>query len=224
MKLAAPFFGTLFLSLIILMFFWLSWNDSAKLAKHDVAEHLAGLERLWNKNSAIRDGKLTIGYNEVTAQGFPFTHKVRLIAPYIRDVRDGYVLTITMSYLDITPVLDADHPHYQLEYPNDGHAIVHKGVSGVKELYYLTIAPKPHIEVQAAAKPDQKKSSNLLNQIGIAFAPNLVFTADKDGASARYNVPVIATDEVVWRAMIANMRDRLGYVYQLLPKNAQAKP
>ncbi len=223
MKLATPILGTLFLSLILLLFFWLNWNDSAKKMKLDMASQLTGLERFWNKSSTIHDGKLTIGYNEMVVRGFPFSRRVRLVAPYLRDARGGQVLTLTMSYLDIIPVPESDHPHYRLEYPNDGHAIVHHGVNGVKELFYLTIAPKPYFEVQAVASAAQPKAPKLINQIGAAFPTNLVFTADKEGASARYTVPTMATQEMMWRALFANMRERLAYVQQLLPKG-QAAP
>ncbi len=211
MKVFGTMLGLLFLGLIGLMFYWLYWEEDSKVHIKDVKKQLVVLESFWNRQSGIRDGKLTLGYSDVAASGFPFGMRVRLLQPYIRDTRTDHTFTLTASYIDLIPE-SLEAQRFQIEYPADAQAIVKTSRS--RQEYYLHLSALPSVFAQKVEVGGREPGA--VNQYGVQFPAQLVLTADLDGQLKRFPFRLMATDEPMYRPLIRNVRERLGWFHQLL--------
>jgi len=208
-------FGTLcgmfFLGLLGLAMWWFYWNDHSKQQVQSVKSQIAVLEAFWNKRSAVEEGRLIIGYKDISAVGFPFTMSIRLFRPYIRDKRGNHEFTLAASYLDFVP-LDEKGNHYELEYPSEGQAQIN--ADGNKLNYYLSLSQTPPLFARKVAVG--KRFPVAVNQYGLQLPQKLTFTADLDGKLQRYPMQLRSTDEPLYRPLFTNMRERLGALRGLL--------
>ena len=208
-------FGTLaglfFLGLIGLMFYWLYWDEDSKIHIADVKKQLTILESFWNRQSGIKDGKLRIGYSDVVASGFPFGMRVRLLKPYLRDTRTNDVFTLTTSYIDIIPD-NLEAQHFTIVYPAEGRAHIERGQT--KKSFYLYLSNLPELYAQKVMVGN--KAPGAVNQYGVRFPPTMVLQIEENDKLRSVPFRPRATEEVMYRPLVRNMRERIGWLKQLL--------
>jgi hypothetical protein len=211
MKVFGTLMGLAFLGLIGLMFWWLYWEAISKVHIADLKQQLVVLESFWNRQSGVRDGKLTLGYSDIAPSGFPLGMRVRLLQPFIRDTRANHSFTLTASYVDLIPESLAAQ-RFRIEYPADAQVIVKSGSSA--KHYYLHLSALPPVFAQKVEVGG--RAPGAVNQYGVQFPSQLILTADTGGIVKRYPFRLMATDEVMYRPLIRNVRERLGWLHQLL--------
>jgi len=211
MKYFAPIGGIFFLSLIGLMFYWLYWDEDAQKEVAQVKKQMVVLERFWNDHSSVRSGKITLGYGDITATGFPFGMRVRLLKPYIRDIQGNVNFLLTSTYVDLVPD-EENGGHYTIEYPADAYAALNRGSR--QDVFYLHLSKIPKIEIRKS--PSIGKNVPAINEYGMLSPPQLAFTVDYQGNTRNYPVRMLRGDEMIWRPIFTNLRERIQYLQQLL--------
>lgn len=211
MKVFGTLCGVSFLSLVMLLFFWLEWEEEAKAHSQQLKVELERIERYWNQRSAVQQGSLSIGYAEMVESGFPFDTRIRLLKPYVRDERGSQHFIVTGSFLDFV-VLPEGESHFQLEYPDEGFAYIERGSS--RQSYYLHLTNPPPLYIRK--RPVGGVKPSLINEYGFIFPPSALFTADYNGKTMRFPLRFNATQSPLWKPMLPDMRERLGQLRGLL--------
>lgn len=215
-KLFGTTLGVFFLSLVLLLFYWTQWDEDAREHARHIARNVEVMERFWNQEAGAQSGRLKLGYREIAETGFPFDLRIRLLQPYVRDIRGSRSFTLTTPYLEFRATGSPDEP-YELRYPIDGHAIMEDG--GGKIVYYLSLSDMMPLSLRRTML--QGKSSAMFNEYGLTYPETLVFKADRNGRVQRYPMRFTSTEEPLLRPMLRDMRARLERLRGLLAEDVR---
>ena len=211
MKIFGTLAGIFFISMILLMFWWLRWQDESQVHVDALVNNLTILERYWNATSRIQEGAFEIGYEEAVSTGFPFSMKVRLIKPFLRDTTGNKSFYINMPYVDFVPMENTSRS-FRVEYPDFADAIYRFGETRTD--YYLHLSQTP----QLTLRKHQLRSA-ALNEYGITFPSSLVLTIDSKNKNFKLPMKFKVSGEPLWRPMFSDMRHQMKLFQDFLRRS-----
>ncbi len=208
MKIFGSLCGIFFLGVILFLFWWLRWQEEVAVHVDELVTQFQVLEHHWNKSSVIKSGRFKIGYKEAVASGFPFNMKVKLVKPFLRDSNGSKSFTITMPYVELVPMENTSRS-FKVEYPEFADAIFKYG--NMRENYYLHLSHAPELTLRK-----HTLRSVAVNEIGIVYPPQLVFTVDSAGRNIKIPKKFQNAGEPVWRPMFNDMRVQMDGLSRFL--------